>query len=99
MLAYTGLYWRILVCTGVYWFLLVFYWFLLVCAGVYLLGELTGGRQHQRLRGLEVELDLLQDGDGEGGRLPRARLRLRDDVIAWFWGKSGKFWAKSFVRG
>lgn len=78
--------WPILICSG-------FYWSALVCTGLqgdYLLGELPGGRQHQGLGGFEIELDLLQDGDGKGGRLPRPRLRLRNDVVAWGGSRGGQ---------
>ena len=48
----------------------------------YLLRELARGRQHQRLAALVLDLNLLQDADGERAGLARARLRLRDRVTA-----------------
>lgn len=47
----------------------------------YLLRQLPGRSQDQRLRRLHVELNLLQDGDGKGGRLPSAGLGLGDHIV------------------
>lgn len=48
----------------------------------HLLRQLTGGSQHHSLGGLQLNVDLLQDGDGKGGRLARAGLSLCNDVVA-----------------
>lgn len=48
----------------------------------HLLSQLTGGSQHHGLGGLQLDVDLLQDGDGKGGRLACAGLSLCNDVIA-----------------
>src|SRR5205823_1693009 len=42
--------------------------------------ELAGGREHERGRGRLVGRDELDDRQGEGQRLPRARRRLAEDV-------------------
>lgn len=47
----------------------------------YLLRQLPGRSQDQRLRRLHVKLNLLQDGDGKGGRLPSAGLGLGDHIV------------------
>jgi hypothetical protein len=48
-----------------------------------LLGQLTGGGEDKRLAGLDVGVDLLEGGDGEGSRLSGTRLSLRNDIVAW----------------
>jgi hypothetical protein len=48
-----------------------------------LLGQLAGGGEDEGLAGLDGGVDLLQDGDGEGGGLASAGLGLGDDVVAW----------------
>jgi hypothetical protein len=48
-----------------------------------LLGQLTGGGEDERLAGLDVGVDLLEGGDGEGSGLSGTRLRLRNDIVAW----------------
>ena len=45
-----------------------------------LLGEFTGGSKDERLAGLEVGVDLLENGNGEGGGLASAGLRLGNDI-------------------
>jgi hypothetical protein len=40
--------------------------------------ELARGREHDRLHGVECEVDLLDDRDAEGRGLARARARLDD---------------------
>jgi hypothetical protein len=47
-----------------------------------LLGELTGWCEDQGLASLDVGVDLLQDGDGEGGSLSGTGLSLGDDIAA-----------------
>lgn len=47
-----------------------------------LLGELTGRSKDQSLALLEVVVDLLEDGDREGGGLSGTRLGLSDDIVA-----------------
>jgi hypothetical protein len=47
-----------------------------------LLGELTGGGEDKRLAGLDVGVDLLQGGDGEGSRFTGTGLGLRNDIVA-----------------
>lgn len=47
-----------------------------------LLGQLTSGSEDQRLAGLQVGVDLLQSGDGEGSSLSGTRLSLSDDIVA-----------------
>lgn len=49
-----------------------------------LLGQLTSGSEDQRLAGLQVGVDLLQSGDGEGSSLAGTRLGLSDDIVACF---------------
>ena len=47
-----------------------------------LLGQLTGGSEDQSLAGLDVGVDLLEGGDGEGGGLASTGLGLSDDIAA-----------------
>lgn len=47
-----------------------------------LLCEFAGRGEDQRLAGLEIRIDLLEDGDGEGGGLASAGLSLRNHIIA-----------------
>lgn len=47
-----------------------------------LLRQLTGGGEDERLAGLEVRVDLLKDGDGEGGGLAGTGLGLGDHIAA-----------------
>ena len=47
---------------------------------LYLDGELPGGGEAEHLRLPHRRVDRLQDGDGEGGGLARAGLRLRNHV-------------------
>ena len=49
-----------------------------------LLGQLTGGSEDQSLAGLQVGVDLLQGGDGEGGSLASTGLGLSDHIAAFF---------------
>ena len=46
----------------------------------YLLGQFSGGGQDQGLGALQLNVNLLQDGDGEGGSLPCARLGLSNHI-------------------
>jgi hypothetical protein len=48
-----------------------------------LLGQLAGGGEDERLAGLDVGVDLLEGGDGEGSGLAGTGLRLRNDIVAW----------------
>jgi hypothetical protein len=48
-----------------------------------LLGQLTGGGEDERLAGLDVGVDLLEGGDGEGSGLAGTGLRLRNDIVAF----------------
>lgn len=50
-----------------------------------LLGKLTGGREDESLAGLEGWVDLLEDGDGEGGGLSGSGLRLCDHIVSCAW--------------
>ena len=52
-------------------------------------GEFARRREHERLGLAQLRVDHLQHGDGEGGRLARARLRLGDDVAARDDGHNG----------
>ena len=45
-----------------------------------LLSQLASGGKNQRLAGLNVLVNLLEDGDREGGRLASAGLSLRNDI-------------------
>lgn len=45
--------------------------------------QFTGWGQDQSLAGLEVDLDLLEDGYGEGGGLSGTRLRLSNNIVAY----------------
>ncbi len=45
-------------------------------------GQLTGGRQHQRLRSPLGQIQFLQDRQGKGGSLAGAGLRLAQQVVA-----------------
>lgn len=65
-------------------------WVLRVCSqrhqmprfpSTHLLSQLPGGGQYQGLGGFQVQLNLLQDGDGKGGGLPSARLGLGDNIV------------------
>ena len=47
-----------------------------------LLCQFAGGSEDQGLACLDVGVDLLEGGDGEGGSLAGTRLRLGDDVVA-----------------
>jgi len=47
-----------------------------------LLGQLTGGSKDQSLAGLQVGVDLLKGGDGEGSGLSSTRLGLSDNIVA-----------------
>lgn len=46
-----------------------------------LLGQLTSGGKDQSLAALDLDVDLLQSGDGEGGSLTSTRLGLSDDIV------------------
>jgi len=46
-----------------------------------LLSELAGGSEDQGLAGLDVRIDLLEDRDGESGRLAGTGLGLSDDIV------------------
>jgi hypothetical protein len=48
-----------------------------------LLGQLTSWGEDERLAGLEGGIDLLENGDGEGGGFSGSGLRLRNNVVAW----------------
>lgn len=48
-----------------------------------LLSKLTGGGEDQSLARLDVGVDLLQDGDREGGSLAGTRLGLGNDIVAY----------------
>lgn len=50
-------------------------------AVTYLLSQLPCRGKNQGLSGLEVQLNLLQDGDGKSGCLPSSRLGLGNHVI------------------
>jgi hypothetical protein len=47
-----------------------------------LLGQLTGGGKDQSLASLQVGVDLLQGGDGEGSGLSGTGLGLSNDIVA-----------------
>ena len=47
-----------------------------------LLSQLAGRGQDEGLALLQVGIDLLQDRDGEGGRLASTRLGLGNDIVA-----------------
>lgn len=47
-----------------------------------LLCELTSRRKDERLGALDVGVELLEDGDGEGGGLAGTGLGLGDDIVA-----------------
>lgn len=46
-----------------------------------LLGQLTGRSKDQSLAGLDIGVDLLESGNGEGGSLSGTRLGLSDDIV------------------
>lgn len=46
-----------------------------------LLGQLTGGSQHESLACLQIGVNVLEGGDGEGGSLASTRLGLSDDIV------------------
>lgn len=48
-----------------------------------LLSQLAGGGENQSLAGLDVGVQLLQDGDGEGSGLAGTGLSLSDNIVAW----------------
>lgn len=48
-----------------------------------LLGKLTGRGQDEGLALLDVQVDLLKDGDGESGSLSGTRLSLGDDITVY----------------
>jgi len=48
-----------------------------------LLSKLAGGSEDQGLAGLDAGVDLLEDGDGEGGGLAGTGLGLGDNVVAY----------------
>jgi hypothetical protein len=48
-----------------------------------LLGKLASGGEDEGLAGLDVGVELLEDRDGEGGRLSGTRLGLSNHVVAW----------------
>lgn len=47
-----------------------------------LLSQLTGGSKDQSLAGLDLGVDLLQGGDGEGSGLTGTGLSLGDNIVA-----------------
>lgn len=48
-----------------------------------LLGKLAGGGEDESLAGLEAGVDLLENGDGEGGSLASTGLSLSNDIVAF----------------
>ena len=56
-----------------------------------LLGQLTGRSKDQRLAGLDVLINFLQNRDGESGGLSGTRLRLGNDIGALYAGQQ-QFW-------
>lgn len=46
-----------------------------------LLGQLTGGSKDQSLASLQIGVNLLESGNGEGGSLSGTRLGLSDDIV------------------
>ena len=46
-----------------------------------LLSQLTGGGKDQSLAALDLGVDLLQSGDGEGGSLTSTGLGLSDNIV------------------
>lgn len=48
-----------------------------------LLSKLTGGSEDQSLASLQVGVDLLESGDGEGGSLASTGLSLSNDIVTW----------------
>ena len=55
-----------------------------------LLGQLAGGGEDESLAGLDVRVDLLENGDGEGGGLAGTGLGLGDHVVTCGeWVRSG----------
>ena len=51
-----------------------------------LLRQLTGGGKNEGLAGLDIGVDLLEDGDRERGGLASAGLGLRNDIVAYRYG-------------
>ena len=49
---------------------------------LYLLSQLPSGSQYEGLSLAQTDVNLLQDGDGEGGCLACTRLSLGDDIKA-----------------
>lgn len=54
-----------------------------------LLGELTGGGENERLSALDVRVELLEDGNGEGRGLAGTGLGLGDDIVTFHDGDDG----------
>lgn len=52
-----------------------------------LLSKLTGGGEDEGLALLDVGVDLLEDGDGEGGSLASTGLSLGNDIVTWAWSE------------
>jgi hypothetical protein len=48
-----------------------------------LLGKLASGGEDESLAGLDIGVQLLEDGDGEGSRFTGTGLGLRNDIVAW----------------
>ena len=48
-----------------------------------LLGKLTRGSENEGLAGLDIVIDLLEHGDGEGGSFAGAGLSLSDHIGSW----------------
>ena len=54
-----------------------------------LLGKLTSGGQHQGLTLIQLNVNLLEERDGESGRLAGTRLGLSNHIMAHDAGKDG----------
>ena len=50
-----------------------------------LLCEFAGGGEDERLAALDGHIELLKDGDGEGGGLSSTRLGLGDDIVPFYY--------------
>lgn len=52
-----------------------------MAVGAYLLSQLPGGSQNQSLSGFQLNINLLENGNGKSGRFPSARLGLSNYII------------------
>lgn len=63
-----------------------------------LLGKLAGGGEDERLAGLDVGIELLENGDGEGSRFTGTGLGLRNHITAWVASVAVTLQAQAQVR-